>query len=238
VRNGDSQRGGSTTSAEIAEFTLIGAFLLGLAHTLEPCEDKAVVSLLTLWGSERWLQGILVVVLYGLTMTFVNTSLVVIFCLAGADLIQAIQIYLTIGASVIMIIIGIFMIWGKHLLSLGHFLHRNTKEKETGKKEEAGLIQKKSAGWVFLMGVARGIPYCPVEVAVVLWAVSIGSVLAGASIMFVFGIATTIGLIPIGIIMGSIAQKATATKYKRYIPLIAGLVFILFGIVTLLLRLI
>jgi sulfite exporter TauE/SafE len=79
--------------------------------------------------------------------------------------------------------------------------------------------------------VIRGIPYCPIEVAVVLWAISIGSVLAGAAVMFVFGIGTTIGLIPLGFVMGGIAQKAKKTKYEKYVPTICGSAFIIFGIV-------
>lgn len=225
-------------SVDVAEFTLLGAFLLGLAHTLEPCEDKAVVSLLTLWGSERWLQGMVLVVLYGLTMTLVNTSLVVIFCLVGAELIQGIQIYLEAVASIVMVTIGISLVWIKHLPSPWRLLHRGSERKDAETQEGAVLIRAKSARWVFLMGVARGIPYCPVELAMVLWAASIGSVLAGASMMFVFGLATTIGLIPIGIIMGGIAQKAKATKFKKFIPVIAGSIFIIFGIVMLLNRLV
>lgn len=214
--------------AELGGFNLLAAFILGLAHTLEPCEDKAVVSFLTIWGSERWKQGIMLVILYGLAMTLVNTTLVAIFSIIGAKYIEGLEIYLAVGASIIMIIFGIVMIWGKHFPHFAHLTHHHGKEGEAC--EKTLLPDKERTSTVFLLGMIRGIPYCPVEVAVVLWAISIGSVLAGATVMVMFGLGTTIDLIPLGFIMGGIAQKAKKTKYKKYIPTICGLAFIIFGI--------
>ena len=213
---------------EIAGFTVAGAFLLGLAHTLEPCEDKVVVSFLTLWGSERWKQGIPFVILYGLAMTLVNTSLVVVFCLLGAEYIEGLEIYLAVIAGIIMIIFGLVMLMNKHFPHFVHLTHHHGKEKKQG--EKTFLPDKEKAYTVLLLGIIRGLPYCPIELAVVLWAISIGSILAGATIMFVFGLGTTIGLIPMGLIMGGIAQKAKKTRYKKYIPVICGFAFIAFGI--------
>jgi len=220
---------------EIAGFTVVGAFLLGLAHTLEPCEDKVVVSFLTLWGSEKWKQGLSLVLLYGLAMTLVNTLLVVVFCMLGAEYIEGLEIYLAVIAGIIMIIFGLVMPMGKHFPHLEHLTHHHGKEKKPG--EKTFLPDKKKAYTVLLLGIIRGLPYCPIELAVVLWAVSIGSVLAGATIMFVFGLGTTIGLIPMGLIMGGIAQKAKKTRYKKYIPVICGLAFIAFGTVLIIMHL-
>lgn len=220
---------------ELGGLNLLAAFILGLAHTLEPCEDKAVVSFLTLWGSERWKQGIMLVILYGLAMTLINTVLVVIFCMIGAEYIEGLEIYLAVGASIIMIIFGIVMIWGKHFPHFAHLTHHHGKDGEVCEKTLL-LPGKERTSTVLLLGVIRGIPYCPIEVAVVLWAISIGSVLAGAAVMFVFGIGTTIGLIPLGFIMGGIAQKAKKTKYEKYIPTICGAAFIIFGIVLIIMH--
>lgn len=219
---------------EIAGFTVAGAFLLGLAHTLEPCEDKVVVSFLTLWGSKKWKQGISLVILYGLAMTLVNTLLVVAFCLLGAEYIEGLEIYLAVTAGIVMIIFGLVMVMGKHFPHLCHLTHHHGKEKKSEGK--TFLPDKERAYTVLLLGIIRGLPYCPIELAVVLWAISIGSVLAGATIMFVFGLGTTIGLIPMGLIMGGIAQKAKKTRYKKYIPLICGLAFIAFGIVLIIMH--
>lgn len=220
---------------EIAGFTVAGAFLLGLAHTLEPCEDKAVVSFLTLWGSERWKQGIPLVILYGLAMTLVNTLLVVVFCVLGAEYIEGLEIYLAVIAGIIMIIFGLVMAMGKHFPHLCHLTHHHGKEKKQG--EKTFLPDKEKAYTVLLLGVIRGLPYCPIELAVVLWAISIGSILEGATVMFVFGLGTTIGLIPMGLIMGGIAQKVQKTKYKKYIPVICGFAFITFGIALIIMHL-
>lgn len=219
---------------EIAGFTVASAFLLGLAHTLEPCEDKAVVSFLTLWGSERWKQGISLVILYGFVVTLVNTLLVVVFCMLGAEYIEGLEVYLAVIAGIIMIIFGLVMVLGKHFPHFVHLTHHHGKEKKLG--EKTFLPDKEKAYTILLLGIIRGLPYCPIELAVVLWAISIGSVLAGATIMFVFGLGTTIGLIPMGLIMGGIAQKAKKTRYKQYIPVICGLAFIAFGILLIIMH--
>ncbi|MGQ9513992.1 MAG: hypothetical protein ACUVTL_02930 [Thermoproteota archaeon] len=62
---------------------LFASFILGLAHTLEPCEDKTVVSLYVLWSSNGWNEGIVLVILFGLDMTLINTSLGFLFSSAG-----------------------------------------------------------------------------------------------------------------------------------------------------------
>ena len=218
---------------EIAGFTVVGAFLLGLAHTLEPCEDKVVVSFLTLWGSEKWKQGLSLVLLYGLAMTLVNTLLVVVFCMLGAEYIEGLEIYLAVIAGIIMIIFGLVMPMGKHFPHLCHLTHHDWKKK----KSATFLPGKEKAYTVLLLGVIRGLPYCPIELAVVLWAISIGSILEGATIMFVFGLGTTIGLIPMGFIMGGIAQKAKKTRYNKYLPVICGFAFITFGIALIIMHL-
>ena len=58
---------------DIGNLTLAAAFVVGLAHTLEPCEDKAIVSLFVFWATKRLAPAVGLVVLYGLGMALADT---------------------------------------------------------------------------------------------------------------------------------------------------------------------
>ena len=76
---------------DIANLGLAAAFLLGLAHTLEPCEDKAVVSLFVFWATKKLLPAIGLVVLYGLGMALVDTIMGFILSYVGVTWLEAIK---------------------------------------------------------------------------------------------------------------------------------------------------
>ena len=213
---------------EIVNLTLLGAFILGLMHTLEPCEDKAVVSLYALWSSKRWLDGLMLVILYGLGMTIVDTCLGFISALAGVTLLQQLKEVLEIGAGVITVIFGIVMFTGKNPIHLVH--HHGRMEAENG----LGMPQNIGMKGALLFGLVRGLPPCPFELAVLLWAASAGDVLIGTLSVFVFGLGTTVGLIPLGFIMGGLAGAAKRTKYSLWIPKICGATITIVGMILIL----
>ena len=43
---------------QFTEYTLLSAFLIGLIHVLEPCEDKAVASIYVAWASKKLKNGL------------------------------------------------------------------------------------------------------------------------------------------------------------------------------------
>jgi len=210
---------------EVERLTLFGAFLLGLAHTLVPCEDKAVVSLYALWRSERWKEGISLVVLYGLGMTLINTCFGFAFAFAGVSLLEVfegIKKILEAIAGAITIAFGFFMLTGHSLIHLAH--HHG----ETVKKRETKPYGRFAA---LLFGVARGLPPCPFELAAYLWAASIGNILVGTLTVFTFGLGTTIGLVPLGFVMGELASVAKRTRYSALVPKLCGFIIIIIGTV-------
>lgn len=224
-------------------FTITAAFVLGLAHTLEPCEDKVIVSILTVWGSKKWKDSIPLVILYGLGMTLINTLLGIVFIYLGAEVLEGLEKYIAIIAGVIFISFGVFMFWGKHFPKITGILHHHTHQHERGEICVFDKIERKSKKHFFdktkrnvlLAGFIRGLPYCPIETAVVLWAVSTGRLLDGAAIIFTFGIATTVGLIPIGLLFGTIAQKTKDSKYGKYAEKLCSLAIIIVGAILLIL---
>jgi sulfite exporter TauE/SafE len=205
---------------EIADLGLAAAFLLGLAHTLEPCEDKAVVSLFVFWATKKLVHAIGLVVLYGLGMALVDTVMGFILSYVGVTWLEAIKTPLEITAGAITVVFGVFMLRGGELAHIGH--HHG---------EASGTTSKLTRWYTILgLGMVRGLPPCPIEVAVLIWAASIGNIWLGTATVFVFGLGTTIGLIPLGLIMGSLTNVISKTRYERFVPTIAAGLMIALGL--------
>jgi len=206
---------------EIANLGLAAAFILGLAHTLEPCEDKAVVSLFVFWATKKLVHAIGLVVLYGLGMALVDTIMGFILSYVGVHWLETLKTPLEITAGAITLVFGVFMLRGGELAHLGH--HHG----------EAALDTKpKLTRWYAILGLGmvRGLPPCPIEVAVLIWAASIGNIWLGTATVFVFGLGTTVGLIPLGLIMGSLTSVISKTRYERFVPIIAASLMIGLGL--------
>ncbi len=205
---------------EIVGLTFLGAFILGLAHTLEPCEDKVVVSLYAIWASKRVRDGVALVALYGLGMALVDTVLGFVFSLAGVTILQNLKEPFEIVAGIITALFGFIMFTGKPLI---HVIHHHNGEK-TGEGSGLGKVA------ALALGLIRGLPPCPVELAMWLWAASIGDVLRGTALVFIFGLGTTVGLLPLAYIMGGLATAARKTRYGVWVPKVSGFAMIVLGI--------
>jgi len=206
---------------EIANLGLAAAFLLGLAHTLEPCEDKAVVSLFVFWATKKLVHAIGLVVLYGLGMALVDTVMGFILSYVGVHWLEAIKTPLELTAGAITLVFGVLMLRGGGLVHIGH--HHG---------EAVADTSPKLTRWYTILGLGmvRGLPPCPIEVAVLIWAASIGNVWLGTATVFVFGLGTTIGLIPLGLVMGSLTSVISKTRYERFVPTIAAILMIGLGL--------
>ena len=204
----------------IANMTLLGAFILGLGHTIEPCEDKAVVSLIAIWAGRRIRSAIALVVLYGLSMALIDAVFGAVVAFIGISLLKQYEPILKIIAGAITILFGLLMLSGRRV-------HILSSSGETSLEE--GKMQDLTAWSIFLMGIGRGLPICPFELMVLAWAASSGSAWRGALMVFIFGLGTTIGLIPWGLVMGSLGELASKTRYSAWVPKITGLLMIAVG---------
>jgi sulfite exporter TauE/SafE len=205
----------------LANFSLAAAFVVGLAHTLEPCEDKAIVSLFVFWAAKKLTQAIGLVVLYGLGMALADTAMGAILSYVGVRWLDIIRTPLEITAGAITLIFGFFMLRGKELTHVGH--HHGEAVAPTNLK----LLRWHS---ILGFGIVRGLPPCPVEIAVLLWAASLGNVWRGTATVFVFGLGTTVGLIPLGLIMGGISNAISRTRYESLVPKITAILMMCFGL--------
>lgn len=202
--------------------TFLGAFILGLVHTLEPCEDKAVVSLFIMWAARRLQEAMLLVVLYGLGMTLIDTALGAISAYLGVSLLAEYGPVLRVSAGAITALFGLYVFVGGEA---AHLLHHHG---EASLQEASS--QTSRALSVFALGLVRGLPPCPFELAILAWAASMGSIWRGTSTVFVFGLGTTIGLIPLGLVMGGLAGAASRSRYRLLVPRLSGLIMMAMGI--------
>jgi len=206
---------------DLANLSLAAAFLVGLAHTLEPCEDKAVISLFVFWAAEKLSHAIGLVVLYGLGMALADTAMGFVLSYAGVRWLDIVRTPLEITAGAITLIFGFFMLRGRELTHVGH--HHG----EAAVQTNAKLLRWQS---ILGLGIVRGLPPCPLEVAVLLWAASLGSVWRGTATVFVFGLGTTVGLIPLGLIMGGISNAISKTRYERFVPKFTAILMMSLGL--------
>jgi len=206
---------------DFANLSLAAAFVIGLAHTLEPCEDKAIVSLFVFWASKKLAQAIGLVVLYGLGMALADTVMGFVLSYVGVRWLDIVRTPLEIAAGVITLILGILMLKGKELTHVGH--HHG---------EAVVPTDSKLLRWYSILGfgIVRGLPPCPLEIAMLLWAASVGDVWRGTATIFVFGLGTTVGLIPLGLIMGGISNAVSRTRYESLVPKITAILMICFGL--------
>jgi len=206
---------------DLANLSLAAAFVVGLAHTLEPCEDKAIVSLFVFWATEKLSHAIGLVVLYGLGMALADTAMGFVLSYVGVRWLDIFRTPLEVTAGAITIIFGFFMLRGKELTHIGH--HHG---------EAVAPTNAKLLHWYAILGfgIVRGLPPCPVEVAMLLWAASLGSVWRGTATVFVFGLGTTVGLIPLALIMGGISNAISRTKYESFVPKITAILMMSLGL--------
>ncbi len=203
------------------DLSLAAAFIIGLVHTLEPCEDKAIVSLFVFWATKKLAQAVGLVVLYGLGMALADTAMGFVLSYIGVRWLDVIRTPLEVTAGVITIVFGLFMLRGRELGHIGH--HHG---------EAVSATNPKSLSWYGILGfgIVRGLPPCPIEIAVLMWAASLGDVWRGTATVFVFGLGTTVGLIPLGLIMGGIASAISKTRYERFVPKISAILMMAFGL--------
>ncbi|MFC1613067.1 sulfite exporter TauE/SafE family protein [Patescibacteria group bacterium] len=206
------------------EYSILAAFIAGLLHVLEPCEDKAIVSFYVAWAGENIKETVKLIILYSFGMIFINIFIGLVVSFIGMRYLNSFSHYFLIGSGVFTIIFGLLIIKHSHLFG-NHCLLEHSKKK-------FNIKDKKS---VLLFGLLRGLPLCPVEIAVMLWAASVGNIFRGTLLVASFSIGTSISLIPFGIgakgIFKFIDQKSTQ-KVKKYIQVSIGILVMLIGIIS------
>jgi sulfite exporter TauE/SafE len=209
---------------EIIIYSLITAFVVGILHVLEPCEDKAIVSLYAAWSGKKKRETMKLTALYGLGMLIADTFLGIIAAFVGISFLSGISDYLGKTAAIITIIIGVLMLKEIHTHRFEqHCLHKDLKRISNERN-------------ILIFGIIRGLPPCPIEMGMLVWAASVGNVFYGALLVFVFSLGTMLSLLPFGFVAGGLAEwlrKRFGERSEHILPTIAAAVMIIIGIAML-----
>jgi sulfite exporter TauE/SafE len=202
--------------------TLFSAFLIGLLHVLEPCEDKAVASLYATAIGRNTRKILFLVFLYGLGMMIADTTLGVIFGYLGAQFLDKITRQLEIISASFTMAFGLLV-----------FAHTHKLESHCYIKDFKGLRGDMS---ILLFGIIRGLPPCPIEMAILVMAAATKSALAGGLLVAVFGLGTMISLLPFGLAIGGVltlVRRRYGEKAEHLIPKISGVAISIIGFLML-----
>ncbi len=208
----------------LEQYSLLSAFIIGLLHVLEPCEDKAVASIYVAWAGKKLKKSLFLILLYGLGMVAIDTLLGFVASFVGLTYFEEFQYFFRLGAAIFTIIFGLSIIFQSHLLET-HCYIKMFKN-----------VNPKSKRSILTFGLIRGLPLCPIEIGILLWAASIGNILYGTLLVFVFSIGTMISLIPFGIGASgilAILEKRMGKRMRKLTPVIIGLIITIMGIVLL-----
>jgi len=206
----------------IEQYSLLSAFILGLLHVLEPCEDKAVASIYVAWSGKKLKESLILIFLYGLGMVAIDTSIGFFVSFIGLNFLQGFQPLLRYGAGLFTIVFGLIIMLKSHILE-SHCYIKMFKD-----------VKPESKRSVLTFGLIRGLPLCPIEIAILIWAASVGDVFYGTLLVFVFSVGTLISLIPFGVGASgilSIIEKKVGKTAESIFPIVVGLIVILTGII-------
>lgn len=201
------------------QITLTSVFIIGLLHVLEPCEDKAIASLYATVIGKNTGKILFLVFLYGIGMMIADTVLGVIAGFVGAQYLARFSSQLEIVASSFTIAFGLLVFAHTHKLE-SHCYARGF----SGVKGDISML---------FFGIIRGLPPCPIEMAILVMAASTKSALHGGLLVAVFGLGTLISLLPFGLAIGGIltwVRKRYGEKAEHLIPKISGITISLIGI--------
>ena len=207
----------------ISNITLTSAFVIGLLHVLEPCEDKAVASVYATIIGKNTKKILFLVFLYGLGMMIADTILGVIFGYIGAKYLTSFSKYLEIIAASFTMAFGLLV-----------FSHTHELESHCYIKGFGGLKGDLS---MLLFGIIRGLPPCPIEMAILVMASATKSAFYGGLLVAAFGLGTLISLLPFGLAVGgilSVVRKRYGEKAEHLIPKMSGILISLIGLFMLL----
>lgn len=127
--------------------------------------------------------------------------------------------------GIFMIILGISLLFLPKILALFEF---NISNFTLFKKCFAFILQKQNLFAIYILGILNGALPCGIVYFFALSASVSGGICNGALVMIVFGMATLVPLVPLGI-FSSLLQRI---KYRKTIHAISSLFIIFFGIYT------
>lgn len=229
----------------------IAAFVLGMMHALEPGHGKTVVAAYLVSSRGRNIDALFL----GLIVTFTHSFSILILGIIAkvssryfSD--QVLHAYLGLGASIIILCIGLWMLktrWSAlrnpsvshnhgHS-SISHSHHNHNANANNNHHIQHGNKQRGVLGLI-LLGMSGGIVPCPAALAILLASASVGDIGKGLTLVIIFSVGLAFSLVAIGLIVVNsvkFAQRFLDTKkIMSRISLISAGIIVVIGILTLL----
>jgi nickel/cobalt transporter (NicO) family protein len=222
------------------------AFVLGMAHALEPGHSKTVVASYLISIKGRISDAILL----GLTVTVAHT--LIIFMLAGGVIILGaafplaqVQHWLEVVSALLVFVMGLWLVrarvreWRRerthqHLHEHGH---EHDHDHDHGHAHALPAGQRLSPKQLVSFGLAGGLVPCPAALAVFILAVGAGRPVLGLATVVVFSVGLALTLIGIGIAVcrgfALFEKRLEKATWTRRLPIISSLVVTVLGLVML-----
>jgi sulfite exporter TauE/SafE len=211
------------------------ALLLGLLHSLMPCEDKAIFCFWSFGIEKKTRRSLLTLILYGIGLMTANLSIAVITILISLVPLIIFPAYVAdpyainfFGAfsSTFVAIFFLFFITRRDYLP--HSKHiKQIKNLDWDKKRTP-----------YLLGIISGFPPCIFELFIysqcLIFSLSYGFVEAILTV-FYFSLGTFIGLFPLALAKQSFETQFKDQKRRNRIYIIMIMIIILFNIIIMIL---
>lgn len=209
------------------------AFLLGIAHALEPGHSKAIVAsyLISVRGTVKDAVAL------GVVTTIAHTCVILllaagVLALGNAFPIERLQHGLEAGSGAIVFVMGLWLLrsrwhhWREHHHpdANGHSTHSHQPLAEGQRLNLKSLVS---------LGLSGGLVPCPAALALFILSVGIGQPFLGLVTVIVFSIGLAITLIIIGIVVCrgyALVEAKTNAKWMNLIPFISAITVTLFGL--------
>ena len=239
-------------------FYLPTAFLLGMAHALEPGHSKTLVAsyLIGIRGKPRD------AVLLGITVTITHT--VVIFLLALAALafgtafpMEAVQHWLEGVSAALVFGMGLWLLWSRwrewkhagdyvavakseHIHAPGLAAHTHTPDDHDPHHVHSHALptgQRLSFRQLVSFGFSGGLVPCPAALAILILAVSLGKPVLGLVTVTIFSFGLALALIVVGVAVCQgvtfFGKRAGESKWLKRLPVISSAIVTALGLAML-----
>ncbi len=192
--------------------------ILGVLHTIMPCEDKFIFCFYAFGVARDWKQALRIVNSYGFglfTMNLVIGSLLSWFGALFGEILTVNRFIWNAVSSTSLIIAGSFMLY--QIKTKKYWPHGDQLQELT---ESLGSLRKRRKTG-FLLGMLAGIPPCIFELAVYTYAWTFSVQYGwgnGVWTIFFFGIGTWLGLYPlalVGTMSGRLSQALQESNLQR-----------------------
>ncbi|MCU7879944.1 MAG: sulfite exporter TauE/SafE family protein [Candidatus Thiodiazotropha sp. (ex Lucinoma aequizonata)] len=214
----------------------VAAFVVGLlggGHCVGMC--GGIVGAMTFWLPKPVRKRLSNTLPYqlGYNLGRVTSYVVAGGIMGGLGLLLAQVVPIYIAQQILLAIAGLFMILLG--LYLGGWWARLARIERLGNSLwtmiepfARKLLPVKTPGQAWVLGLVWGWIPCGLVYSMLVWTVLAGSIMKGAGLMLAFGLGTLPNLFAMGIVAGSLARWLKNIRVRR----VAGIMVILFGILT------